>query len=194
MELRKSILENTLRVFNKKGLKFTMDDIAREMSISKKTIYTVFNDKEELFFASVDYMFDSVKEAEQTILDNPNLSTVEKIRAVLGVMPDGYKDVDISQLYVLKDKFPKIYAQVEQRLENGWEKTIALIEQGMEEGMIRKVSIPIVKVMMEASLEQFFQRDILIRNGLTYQEALTEVVDILMSGMTEVSGGGNNEN
>ena len=60
--------------------------------------------------------------------------------------------------------------------------------------MIRKVSIPIVKVMMEASLEQFFQRDILIRNGLTYQEALTEVVDILMSGMTEVSGGGNNEN
>ena len=103
MELRKSILENTLRVFNKKGLKFTMDDIAREMSISKKTIYTVFNDKEELFFASVDYMFDSVKEAEQTILDNPNLSTVEKIRAVLGVMPDGYKDVDISQLYVLKD-------------------------------------------------------------------------------------------
>lgn len=194
MELRKSILENTLRVFNKKGLKFTMDDIAREMSISKKTIYTVFNDKEELFFASVDYMFDSVKEAEQTILDNPNLSTVEKIRAVLGVMPDGYKDVDISQLYVLKDKFPKIYAQVEQRLENGWEKTIALIEQGMEEGVIRKVSIPIVKVMMEASLEQFFQRDILIRNGLTYQEALTEVVDILMSGMTEVSGGGNNEN
>ena len=194
MELRKSILENTLRVFNKKGLKFTMDDIAREMSISKKTIYTVFNDKEELFFASVDYMFDSVKEAEQTILDNPNLSTVEKIRAVLGVMPDGYKDVDISQLYVLKDKFPKIYAQVEQRLENGWEKTIALIEQGMEEGVIRKVSIPIVKVMMEASLEQFFQRDILIRNGLTYQEALTEVVDILMSGMTEVSGDGNNEN
>lgn len=194
MELRKSILENTLRVFNKKGLKFTMDDIAREMSISKKTIYTVFNDKEELFFASVDYMFDSVKEAEQTILDNPNLSTVEKIRAVLGVMPDGYKDVDISQLYVLKDKFPKIYAQVEQRLENGWEKTIALIEQGMEEGVIRKVSIPIVKVMMEASLEQFFQRDILIRNGLTYQEALTEVVDILMSGMTEVSGGGDDEN
>ena len=194
MELRENILENTLKVFNQKGLKFTMDDIAREMSISKKTIYTVFKDKEELFFASVDYMFDSVKEAEQTILDNPNLSTVEKIRAVLGVMPDGYKDVDIRQLYVLKDKFPKIYTKVEQRLENGWEKTIALIEQGMEEGVIRKISIPIVKVMMEASLEQFFQRDILIRNGITYQEALTAVVDILVDGMTNVSEGKSNEN
>lgn len=193
MDLRESILQNTLTVFNQKGLKFTMDDIAREMSISKKTIYTVFNDKEELFFASVDYMFDSVKEAEQMVLDNPALSTVEKIRAVLGVMPDGYKDVDIRQLYVLKDKFPKIYAKVEQRLENGWERTIALIEQGMREGVIRQVSIPIVKVMMEASLEQFFQRDILVRSGLTYQEALTEVVDILVDGMTCASGGNRNE-
>jgi len=90
---------------------------------------------------------------------------------------------------VLKDKYPRIYAKVEERLENGWEKTIALIEQGMEEGVIRKVSIPIVKVMMEASLEQFFQRDILIRNGLTYQEALSEVVNILVDGMTVVSEG-----
>jgi len=102
----------------------------------------------------------------------------------LGVMPEGYKDVDLRQLYILKDKFPKIYAKVEERLESGWEKTISLIEQGMEEGVIRRVSIPIVKLMMEAALEQFFQRDILVRSGLTYQEALDEVVDILVNGIT----------
>lgn len=184
MELRENILESTLQIFNQKGLKFTMDDIAREMGISKKTIYTVFKDKEELFLAVVDYMFDSIKEGERALLEDPGLSTVEKIRGVLGVMPEGYKDVDLRQLYVLKDKFPKIYAKVEKRLETGWEKTIALIEQGMEEGVIRRVSIPIVKVMMEAALEQFFQRDILVRSGLTYQEPLDEVVDILVDGIT----------
>lgn len=187
MELREKILENTLLVFNKKGLKFTMDDIAGAMGISKKTIYTVFKDKEELFLAVVDYMFDSIKESEQQVLQNQSLSTVDKIRMVLGVMPDGYKDVDFRQLYILKDKFPKIYAKVEERLESGWEQTIALIEKGMEEGVIRRISIPIVKVMMEAALEQFFQRDILLRSGLTYQEALTEVVNLLVDGMTVVS-------
>ena len=187
MELREKILENTLHVFNKKGLKFTMDDIAGAMGISKKTIYTVFNDKEELFLAVVDYMFDSIKDSEQQVLQDDSLSTVDKIRMVLGVMPDGYKDVDFRQLYILKDKFPKIYAKVEERLESGWEQTIALIEKGMEEGVIRKISIPIVKVMMEAALEQFFQRDILLRSGLTYQEALTEVVNILVDGMTVAS-------
>lgn len=184
MDLRENILESTLQIFNQKGLKFTMDDIAREMGISKKTIYTVFKDKEELFLAAVDYMFDSIKEGERILLEDASLSTVEKIRGVLGVMPDGYKDVDFRQLYILKDKFPKIYAKVEERLENGWEQTIALIEKGMDEGVIRRVSIPIVKVMMEAALEQFFQRDILIRSGLTYQEALDEVVDILVDGIT----------
>ena len=184
MELRENILEITLQIFNQKGLKFTMDDIAKEMGISKKTIYTVFKDKEELFLAVVDYMFDSIKAGERTLLANTSLSTVEKIRGVLGVMPDGYKDVDLRQLYILKDKFPKIYAKVEERLENGWEQTIALIEQGMEEGVIRRVSVPIVKLMMEAALEQFFQRDILVRSGLTYQEALDEVVNILVDGIT----------
>jgi hypothetical protein len=38
-------------------------------------------------------------------------------------------------------------------------------------------------MMLEAALEQFFQRDILIQNGITYQEALTQVVDILIMGI-----------
>ena len=48
MELRETILEETIQAFNKKGLKFTMDDIAALLGISKKTIYTVFQDKNTL--------------------------------------------------------------------------------------------------------------------------------------------------
>ena len=55
--LQKNILDATLRVFDQKGLKFTMDDLAKELSISKKTIYTVYDDKEALFLAMVDYIF-----------------------------------------------------------------------------------------------------------------------------------------
>lgn len=69
-------------------------------------------------------------------------------------------------------------------METGWEATIALIEQGMREGCIKPVRIPILKMMLEAALEQFFQKDILIQNGVSYQDALDEVVDILMEGIT----------
>ncbi len=54
MELKEKILEGTIKVFNQKGLKFTMDDLASELGMSKKTIYTVFKDKDSLFLAMVD--------------------------------------------------------------------------------------------------------------------------------------------
>ena len=55
----------------------------------------------------------------------------------------------------------------------------------MAEGSIRPVPICLVKMMLEASIEQFFQRDILTQNGLTYADALKEVVNILMYGIAQ---------
>lgn len=181
--LRKEILDGTIRVYQQKGLKFTMDDIARQLCISKKTIYTVFSNKEALFLAMVDYLFDTIKESERQVLEDAGLGTPEKIRRILGVLPESYRNIDFRQLYELKDKYPATYAKVEERLETGWEATLGLLEQGMDEGVIRRVRLPLVKMMLEASLEQFFRRDILLQQGITYHEALQEVVDILVDGI-----------
>lgn len=185
MDLKETILEGTIQAFNQKGLKFTMDDIAGQLGMSKKTIYTVFQDKEALFLAMVDYLFDRIKESENEILQNEKMTTLEKIRKILCVLPESYQKVDFGQLYLLRGKYPSTYAKVEERLETGWEGTIALLQQGMEEGVIRPVKIPIVKMMFEAALEQFFQRDILIQNKISYVDALQEVVDILVDGIAE---------
>lgn len=184
LELRERVLEGTLQVFNYKGMKFTMDDIARTLGISKKTIYTVFHDKKEMLVALVDYLFDAIKEEERKIYEDDSLSTVEKISQILGVLPTSYKDLDFRQLYNLKEKYPEMYAKIEERLENGWEITIELLERGMKEGVIRPIKIPVMKMMLEASLEQFFRRDILVENRISYQEGLDEVVAILMDGIT----------
>lgn len=185
MDLKETILEGTIQAFIQKGLKFTMDDIAGQLGMSKKTIYTVFRDKEALFLAMVEYLFDRIKESENEILQNEKMTTLEKIRKILCVLPESYQKVDFGQLYLLRGKYPSTYAKVEERLETGWEGTIALLQQGMEEGVIRPVKIPIVKMIFEAALEQFFQRDILIQNKISYVDALQEVVDILVDGIAE---------
>lgn len=183
MNNKEKILQATIQAFNQKGLKFTMDDIASILAMSKKTIYTIFKDKNTLFMEMVDYLFDTIKESESEIIEDNTLSTIEKIRGILGVMPESYKDIDLRQLYMLKDKFPEIYRHVEERLENGWETTIKLLEQGIEEEVIRPVNVLMFKMMMEASIEQFFQRDILIRAGMTYTQGLDEIVGILLDGV-----------
>ena len=46
MEVKDKILETSLTLFYKYGIKaITMDDIAKEMGISKKTIYRFFKEK-----------------------------------------------------------------------------------------------------------------------------------------------------
>lgn len=75
----KKILDGTLRVFNEKGIKFTMDDIAHELSMSKKTIYQHFHDKEDMVLKLVDYLFDGIKEEERKVVEDTSLSTVDKI-------------------------------------------------------------------------------------------------------------------
>lgn len=182
-ETKNKILDATLDLFNQKGLKFTMDDVAKQMGMSKKTLYTIFQDKEALFFEMVDRGFAAIKEEEAKIIADDSIDIVEKIERVMIAMPDRYKTVDLSQVYSVKDKYPKIYAQVEQRLESGWEPTISLLEQGINEGKIRPILIPILKTMVEGTIEQFFKNSVLVDNHISYDKALAEMMDIIKRGM-----------
>lgn len=183
-EIKVEIMQACVVLFNEKGLKFTMDDVAKHCHISKKTMYLIFNDKEELFLAMVEHVFDKVKESEQAVLEDTSLNTEQKLRKLLGVLPEGYSNLDFSQMYSLKEKYPTIYKQVEARLETGWEASIDLLEQAKKEGIVKKeVHIPIVKLMFEASLEQFFQKDVLVKNRISYKTALNEVVNTIVDGI-----------
>lgn len=182
--LKQKIMEAAIGEFNKKGLKFTMDDVSKSLSMSKKTLYTVFEDKEAMFFEMVDTCFDAIKESERAVLADENLDIVEKIRRIMIVLPDRYAGLDFRQIYSLKEKYPKIYQKLEKRLESDWEPTIQLLEQAMEEGKIKKVSVPVLKTMVEGSIELFLGRDVLIQNGMEYKEALNKMMDIIMDGIT----------
>ena len=44
--MREKIIDATIEEFKQNGLKFTMNDLAKHLGISKKTIYTVFESKQ----------------------------------------------------------------------------------------------------------------------------------------------------
>lgn len=183
-ELKEKIMEAAIGEFNKKGLKFTMDDVAKSLSMSKKTLYTVFADKEALFFEMVDYCFDAIKESEQAILNNEKMDIVEKIRRIIIVLPDRYEHIDLRKIYSMKEKYPRIYKKLESRLESDWEPTVMLLEQAVKEGRIKPVSMPVLKTMVEGSIELFLSRDVLTEYNMEYREALEKMMDIIMDGIT----------
>lgn len=181
---RENVYEAAIQEFNEKSLKFTMDDIAKRLSMSKKTLYQMFKDKEELFLMTIDYGFDAIKESERSILEDPTMTTVEKIGKIIVALPDRYRNVDFRKLYALKDRYPKIYEEVARRIESDWEPTLELLRRGIEEGTVRPVNLTVLKSMIEATIEHFLETDVLLRDGIGYEEALGELIDIVMRGIT----------
>ena len=181
--MEKRIIEGALHIVEKQGVKFTMDELASELGMSKKTIYTVFRDKNELLIAMVDYVFDYIKESEALVMEDKHLFLLQKIRKILGVMPENYTDFDFTQFYVLRDKHPEVYERVRQRLESGWEMTNRLLEQGVEEGLIRSVDFRVFQLVFESAVERFIMGDELEREEIDYMQALEELVTIMVDGI-----------
>ena len=183
-DLRLKILLSTIEVFNNYGMRFTMDDIASYMKISKKTIYTVYKSKDDMMLDMVDYLFDNIAVSKKKILDNPDMPLKEKIKAYLIGMPDSFQSIKFTELFLLRDKYPHIYAKVRDRLDSDWEPAFELLRKGQKDGIIKKdANLPLFKVMMENSISAFFESDILKKLGLSYREGLETVADILLDGI-----------
>ncbi len=181
---RQLIMDCVIDQFNKKGMKFTMDDISKELHISKKTIYKEFNDKDELFLATVDYGFSAIKKKEAEIIADETIDIVEKISRVIVCLPDNYKNIDFRQVYQLREKYPDVYRQVQKRIESDWEETEKLLKTAMKKGYIKNVPIPVVKLIIEGAIEKFLSSEELSETELSYEESLNSMIDIIMNGLT----------
>ena len=181
--MNERILEGALKVFREKGPKFTMDDIASEMKMSKKTIYTIFTDKNELMCEMMNFAFDLIKESEDKIYYDNSLTRIEKIRSILSVLPESYYGFEYTAMHQLATKYPKAYEIMQERLDSGWDKTIDLLKDGIAEGEIREIDLNIFKLMYEACVEQLLMGDFLQGSSKDYPTALAEVVDVMVDGI-----------
>ena len=155
-ELRTRLRAVGMELFRRDGLRFTMQQAAAMMHISKKTIYAVYPSKEALLLDMVDDAFTRIHARKQRILDGPG-TLAEKLRAVIIALPEEYTALDLQQMDLLDEKYPRVAARVREHLETGWEPTLALLEQAMGEGVIRRVSLPVLQRMISASIEDFLQ-------------------------------------
>lgn len=131
------ILEQAAQLFFKHGVKsVTMNEIAAQSGISKKTIYQFFKDKEQLVEEFVDTYF----------ISNPNFcsSPGEGLTAIDRIFGFRARIVEISTLiknnfeFDFKRTYPRIYARMEQyKRELIYSSEFSIMEQGKKEGHFR---------------------------------------------------------
>ena len=110
-ELRTRLCAVGMELFRRDGLRFTMQQAAAMMHISKKTIYAVYPSKEALLLDMVDDAFTRIHARKQRILDGPG-TLAEKLRAVIIALPEEYTALDLQQMDFLDEKYPRVAARV----------------------------------------------------------------------------------
>lgn len=133
------ILNTASDLFLSLGFKsVTMDDLANEMGISKKTIYKYFSNKEDLVDATTTYVHTQISETICEITTR-GLNAISENFAIKIAFKDIFKKSKTSPMFQLKKYYPKTYKKlIDNEFEMFKECIGSNIEKGINEGLYKK--------------------------------------------------------
>jgi AcrR family transcriptional regulator len=137
--MKEKILDTATELFLNLGFKsVTMDDLAEEMGISKKTIYSHFGNKTDLVKQCTMNLFHKISHGINCICDqgeNPIAELYEIKRFALMNL----KNEKASPLYQLKKYYPRIHHTLHQKQYEVVKECVKTnIQRGVEMGIYRK--------------------------------------------------------
>jgi TetR/AcrR family transcriptional regulator, biofilm operon repressor len=138
-KMREKIISKATEMFLKLGFKsVTMDDIANEMCISKKTIYKYFCNKEVLIDEGTTMVHKEMHNKINHIVSQ-NYNAIAENFAVRSMFKEMFQSTDKSPVYQLKKYYPEIYQVIMMReIEECKQCFTSNITKGISEGLYRK--------------------------------------------------------
>ena len=137
--MKEKITEKATEMFLNLGFKsVTMDDLANEMGVSKKTIYTHFENKTKLVDDCTQYLFKCITDGIEKIVvldKNP----IEEQFEIKKFLAQYLKDEKSSPQFQLQKYYPKIYKNLHrQEYETMLHCVTSNLQRGIEQGIYRK--------------------------------------------------------
>lgn len=136
--MKEKIIKKATEMFLKLGFKsVTMDDIACEMCISKKTIYKYFHNKEVLIEEGTEIVHQNIHRIINEIVSK-DFNAIEENFEIRKMFKEMFQTIDTSPVYQLKKHYPEIYAKM---IANEIQECNAVftqnIKKGIEQGLYR---------------------------------------------------------
>ncbi|MFC2096715.1 TetR/AcrR family transcriptional regulator [Bacteroidota bacterium] len=134
----KKLLIKVRDLYTKYGIKsMTMDDVARELGMSKKTLYQYVQNKDELVL-KVCELYDEEKNEIFREIVLKNLNAIESLMHVNKLVSKILKEYNPSVEYDLKKYHPEVYFQVkENNHSNMYNAVLQNLKNGKKEGLYR---------------------------------------------------------
>lgn len=149
MEIKERIVSASLLLFIQRGVRaITMDDIAREVGMSKRTLYEHFSDKKALLMEAMVYLHKQHRLKAETLISSSSNKLEAMIRAMIGMI-ENYQEVHPSFYKDMRRYYPQIDGYMREKAAENADRMILHLADAMQQGYVRKqVNLDIIKLML----------------------------------------------
>lgn len=156
-DIRLQVIKAASALFHKKGIRnVTMDDISHKLAMSKRTLYQIFADKEQLLLACVlmheedeSQFSEKLMQKSSSVLDFLLMFSAHKLSDMDSIQPEFYIDLI---------KYPRVAQHIAEHKKRVEESAVDFMKKGVEEGYFRTdVNFNIVIRQLLSGMEQFLQ-------------------------------------
>jgi len=180
------ILEHARFRIMQSGIRtFTIEKLASDLKVSKKTIYKILPSKEEFVEAVLLYHFEELFSKVQQLPDHPE-DPLRYILLTLNIILRQISLMTAATMYEIKLYYPQVWRQLEdfqsavvKNLLNGFKKARQM-------GLIRKeLKLDFVTGLIMRIVQSVFQPEFFINYSYTISEMVRMFIDLIMNGMME---------
>lgn len=185
------IIEQAAKMFAEQGIKsIRMDDIAKTLGVSKRTLYEMFEDKEELLYLSIRYMQQQrMAKVEAKLRENTD-SLIYLFESIEMMM--GNRELHRRISNNLSKFYPTTFERVRKESEERSGKVLySLIEHYIDCGLI----VPTVDVRLSVTILYYTTTTIIstadnmsLPDGVTLEDAMAYTIINFFRGIATIKG------
>ena len=191
MTQRERIVEQAAKMFAEQGIKsIRMDDIARSLGVSKRTLYEMFEDKEELLYLSIRFM-QSRRMAKMEAKLKENTESLAYLFESLEMMM-GNSELHRRISHNLRKFYPSTFERVRRESEENCGKVLySLFEHYIDCGLI----VSTVDVRLSVTILYYTTTTLItsadnmsLPEGVTLEDAMAYTIINFFRGIATIKG------
>jgi AcrR family transcriptional regulator len=190
VDVVKKVLHAAERLFMHFGVRsVSMDDVARETSISKKTLYQCFRDKDDLVRRTLSTHLDAMEQKIESVMASIE-DPIEQLEAIAGFVLEHNKEINPSLLYDLRKYHPDSFQLFSQIRETVFRKQIRQnLERGVALGLYRSdLDIDIISRLYLGSVANLLNPEVFPDAEPSFEARYRELIRYHLHGVASAKG------
>jgi AcrR family transcriptional regulator len=173
-----------------KDPRITMESVAKDLSISKKTLYKYFKNRDDLLNGVFSLLKKEITDIFESTFKRNKCSFIAMFETIALLTPKLGIKMDYFSLEHIKRVSPKLWKDIKEFRSNQINKYIPLaIKSGIKNGYIRKdINAHVSSLIFFSLVDNIINPDFLMDASISGKDAVKEVLGIFFYGITTQKG------